>query len=94
VAHPCKVCWLLEPWHAEATADASRTADTPREREIARLIAASDGECLRAAHRLFAGSTAVRARLKARNGLDCEVLVPPPPDSGAGWDAALDKLLS
>jgi hypothetical protein len=94
VAHPCKVCWLLEPWHAEAAADASRQADPPREREIARLIAASDGECLRAARRLFSGSSAVRARLKARNGLDCEVLVPPPADSGAGWNAALDKLLS
>ena len=94
VAHPCKVCWLFEPWHAEAAADASRKTDTPREREIERLIAASDGECLRAAHRLFAGSSAVRARLKARNGLDCEVLVPPPLGSSTAWDAALDKLLS
>jgi hypothetical protein len=93
VAHPCKVCWLLEPWPTEA-AEVSRKTDTPREREIERLVAASDGECLRAAHRLFAGSTAVRAHLKARNGLDCQVLVPPPPDSGSGWDAALDKLLS
>jgi hypothetical protein len=99
VPHPDKVCWLTDYWEeVEGAMECGglRIPNTPRGKDIARIIGHSDNECLGRARSLFAGTPSIRDRLKARNGLDAEILTLPSPSSDAEstWGAAIKRILA
>jgi glycosyltransferase involved in cell wall biosynthesis len=81
VRHPNKVVWLVhqlrQAYDLDRT-DLGEFGETPFDRALRRVVHRLDNQMLGEARRLFAISSNVADRLRRFNGLDAEVLTPPP----------------
>jgi glycosyltransferase involved in cell wall biosynthesis len=82
VRHPHKVVWLIHQLRQVYDMYGSRYSDfdaaAPRDRQAMDMVRAMDRRTLSEARRLFAISENTAERLRRFNGLDAEVLYPPP----------------
>jgi glycosyltransferase involved in cell wall biosynthesis len=84
VRHPRHVCWLnhtMREYYDQWDALAGGLSARGRMKESVRraIIRRADTYCFGRVTRLFAQSRTVQARLRRWNGVDAEVLYPPPP---------------
>ena len=85
IRHPNKVLWLVHQFRQVYDllgTPYSDFGDSPDDQEIVKLVREMDGRALRECRTLFAIAKNAADRLRRFNGLEAQVLYPPPPLDG------------
>lgn len=84
VRHPNKTLWILHQFRQAYDQDGTALSNIPSGPDgdvLRQVIRSADAEAFREARRIYGISANVVGRLRKFNGVNGEILVPPPPDA-------------